>query len=129
MPSYEELLREYYKSEFFSVDFGRAAETADQINKWASRKTRGMINQLVNPETLTRDLVFILVNAIYFKAQWWSRFDKNQTGKKPFYTSSGSVHVDMMRQTNRFLYAENRKLGLQVLDFQYRDTKASMLIL
>ena len=40
-----------------------------------------------------------------------------------------SVQVDMMQQTNRFLYGEERRLGLQALDFQYRESTTSMLIL
>ena len=59
--TYRQLLVEYYNSEAFSVDFRRAEETADQINKWAGKKTRGMINELIDPDTLDDpQLVFIL---------------------------------------------------------------------
>ena len=48
-----------------------------------------------------------LLNAIYFKADWASKFDLKNTREETFTTESGSTKLPMMHQNVLILYAKN----------------------
>lgn len=81
------------------VDFRGAANdgACRAINGWVSDKTQTQIPELLSPQD-TQDAKWVLVNAIYMKANWASRFDKAATVDGTFITASGaSVTVPMMK--------------------------------
>ena len=60
-------LRNNYNAEIFKdVPFDKS--TVDKANAWASEKTNKMIPKIVNE--FSDDTVAMLMNAIYFDAQW-----------------------------------------------------------
>jgi serpin B len=70
------------------------------------------------------DIVSILLNAIYFKANWTTQFDKAKTRQEPFRRPDGStVTVDLMHLDN--YYAEVPKTsvlgrnGVTLVDLPY----------
>ncbi|MEO8016528.1 MAG: serpin family protein [Pseudomonadota bacterium] len=81
-----------------SKNFGDPA-TVTAINTWVKEHTGGVINGIV--DSLDPSLVMLLVNAVYFEAEWTSRFDPANTRRKPFRREDGStVDVDMMSSGN-----------------------------
>ena len=40
------------------------------INKWVSEKTRGKIDQMVDPTSMPDDTVLAIVNAVYFRGKF-----------------------------------------------------------
>jgi len=79
--------QDYFSAKLGGVDFGKP-ESAQTINGWAEKKTRGKIQDVVQFPfpPLTR---VILANAIYFKGKWEHPFDTNQTRPHVFYLSGG----------------------------------------
>jgi serpin B len=72
-------------------DFINQAEPARKvINKWVSDETKDKINDLLPQDSVGPDTRMVLVNAIYFKADWQSQFDANSTGDAPFHLLDGS---------------------------------------
>jgi serine protease inhibitor len=85
----------YYGAEVLPIT------TADAINAWVDRETRGRIDEVV--EEIADDVVAYLINALYFKADWTHRFDRAATRDSPFRRADGStVQVPMMWQEGRF---------------------------
>lgn len=110
-----------------TVDFRGAADPSrKRINTWVSDTTKGKIKDLVPQGAVDALTRLVLTNAIYFKGQWVTAFDKSQTKDAPFQTESGSVTVPMMRKSGDFAYASNAKAELVQLD--YRDSDLAMLI-
>ena len=68
------------------VNFVRSQKAATTINNWVEEKTREKIKDLVKPKMLNTDTKMVLVNAIYFKADWAKQFDKKSTKEKQFHT-------------------------------------------
>ena len=60
-----------------------------EINGWVEKKTRDKIKDLIKPDML-KSAVFVLINAIYFKAKWKYPFKKSSTRSKLFHTESKS---------------------------------------
>ncbi len=102
------LLAENYGAGMNLVDFITSAEEARQtINAWVERQTEGRITDLI-PAGVIDDLTrLVLVNAIWFKANWQAPFDPEKTTDGPFVTLAGDeVTVPMMWGRVRTGYAE-----------------------
>ena len=101
---YKNSVEKYYQAEVSNLDFTKAS-ALKTINNWCSRKTEGMIPEVlkeVNPYMLA-----YLLNALYFKSRWQVVFPKDNTGNESFTTGNGSVkQVPMMKNTAHFLYQE-----------------------
>jgi serpin B len=77
-----------------SRDFDDPA-TVDAINAWVEEKTEGYIDSIV--DMLSPSDVMLLVNAIYFDAEWTLQFDPDHTRTQDFHLEDGgTVPVEMM---------------------------------
>lgn len=132
LEEYLELAGNYYGTEITPLDYLRDPEGARrEINSWiekeTSRKIKDMIPKLKPPffKPLT---TLVLVNAIYFKGEWVTKFNKSATTIMPFYSSKNeTIKVPMMNQENILNYGEND--FLQILEMPYSDNDLSMVIL
>lgn len=128
---YLDLLRKEYFTQLFSLDFGKAQETANFINNWVAGNTNDRIKDIVDAEQVeqTHDGLF-QANAIYFNAKWSNQFEKHATREDIFYTSSAkrkdeSKRIEMMQIQAHFLYADIP--GYQLLEMPYEDSEYAML--
>lgn len=129
LAAFLDLCQRYYGVTITPVDYAADSEAArQQINAWVEEKTRDKIKELLKPPHVNPLTTLILVNAIYFKGNWASQFDPEDTDDGPFYRLAGdAVKAPMMRQTARFGY--NELDGLQVLELPYVGGDLSMLML
>ncbi|MCE2616213.1 MAG: serpin family protein [Phocaeicola sp.] len=103
--NFVEVNKAKYDSEVSPVDF-TAESTKKIINDWISKKTNGCISDFI--KDIDRRTRMMLVNALYFKGSWASKFKKSETEKKEFTNQDGSKNkVDMMHQKGTFAYADN----------------------
>lgn len=81
-----------------AVDFAGDPEGArGRVNDWVAEATHDRIEDLLPPGVITTDTRLVLANAIWFLADWWTRFDPADTEPQPFHRLDGStVQVDMM---------------------------------
>ena len=98
LPEYLDLLALNYGAGIHLSDFKtRADETTEEINLWVSDQTHERIQDILGPGSLGELTRLVLVNAIYFKADWNEPFDALDTQPAPFYLLDGSkIQVDMM---------------------------------
>jgi len=90
---YLDILSGYFFAQAFVRDFN--SQTVDEINNWVADATHGKIDRIIN--TLDANQLMLLLNAIYFKGDWFDRFDEGQTTDKPFTLADGStVNVPAM---------------------------------
>lgn len=89
-----------------TLDFGADPEKSRlQINRFVEEATKENIKNLLTPGSISGDTTVVLANAAFFKGNWASKFDKEETQKKIFYEHSRMpVYVDMMRQKGNFNY-------------------------
>ncbi|HHW93931.1 MAG TPA: serpin family protein [Clostridiaceae bacterium] len=77
----DQLASHFYASAF-KVDFNDKA-TAETMSKWVEEQTRGKIK----PEIDLSEADMILMNTLYFKADWASAFEEVNNRQDFFYTS------------------------------------------
>jgi serpin B len=121
------LLAENYDAGMNLVDFQVAADDARQeINEWVEDRTEGRIVDLIPSGVITELTRLVVVNAIWFKANWAEQFEPSLTTDGRFATLGGAdVTVPMMHGGGRFLHASGE--GFQVVRIPYAGG-ASMVV-
>ena len=100
--------------------------SASQVNKWCSEKTNGKINHIIDS---IKGIEMILLNAVYFKSDWKSKFKTESTRLKDFTNSNGeTVKVKTMYQEYDSInyYGDDK---IQIIELPYEDNHLSMVII
>ncbi|XP_060623866.1 glia-derived nexin [Anolis sagrei] len=116
-----------------SIDFEDQDSACDTINHWVRNKTKGMIDSVLSPDDIDSALTrLILVNAIYFKGLWKSRFQPENTKKRTFNAADGkSYQVPMLAQLSVFRCGTTstpNDLWYNIIELPYHGETISMLI-
>lgn len=124
-----EINQKYYCAETRLVDFvGNGEAAGKEINTWIERNTQDKIRDVIQPGQISRDTVLVLCNAVYFKGNWVTRFDRKATVDTPFFLKPGqSVTVPMMFQMLRWPNHRSEEVTLVALPYAGNDL--SMVIL
>jgi serpin B len=100
-----------------------------EINAWVADRTSGRIKDLLPEGTPDPQTRMVLVNAIYFKADWARPFDPHSTADAPFHLLDGSqAQVRLMSETligTPYAQAD----GYQAIELSYQGGTAAMDIL
>ncbi|XP_045905562.1 leukocyte elastase inhibitor-like isoform X3 [Micropterus dolomieu] len=131
LPLFLEATEKYYQADLKAVNFTGAPEACRaEINSWVQQQTENKIKDLLKPGTVSSMTRLALVNAIYFKGNWMSRFKKGNTKKMPFKVNKNeSKPVRMMYQKKKLPYNYVPELRLQILELPYVKEELSMFIL
>jgi len=123
------LLRTDYGAGLQQVDFKGATEAArSTINQWVEQKTQDKIKDLLAPGALRPDTRLVLTNAIYFKGNWQTQFDKAQTREEDFYVSQTKLTTaPLMHREGSFGYFDGGTF--QVLEIPYKSNELSLIVL
>ncbi|XP_063483433.1 antithrombin-III isoform X5 [Symphalangus syndactylus] len=106
-----------------------AEQSRAAINKWVSNKTEGRITDVIPPEAINELTVLVLVNTIYFKGLWKSKFSPENTRKELFYKADGeSCSASMMYQEGKFHYRRVAE-GTQVLELPFKGDDITMVLI
>ncbi|KAK9874766.1 hypothetical protein WA026_005573 [Henosepilachna vigintioctopunctata] len=120
-PEFLKLAQEIFDASLESVKFAENVKAADTINKWVESRTNKKIQNLVDPSALDKFTRMVLVNALYFQANWSLPFDEYATSKRKFYKSEKEeLDVHTMHKTATFKYAENKDLDAKLIQIFYQ---------
>ncbi|NXL32281.1 SPB10 protein, partial [Glaucidium brasilianum] len=129
LPIYIQLSKNYYKAEPHKANFQTAPEQSrKEINAWVEKQTEGKIKNLLASQDVTYATKLVLINAIYFKAEWEEKFPAENTILQPFRLSKNKtkpVKMMHMRHTFPVFIMETMK----VIELPYVKHELSMFIL
>jgi serpin B len=126
------------------VDFKAAPDAVRlTINKWVETQTDDKIKDLLPPRSVNSATKLVLTNAIYFKGEWQTKFDKASTKDEDFHlsmtdtgaTQTGSAHIAAAQTVKAPLMHIEDKFGyfnggtFQALDIPYKSGELSMIVL
>ena len=123
------ITKKHYGGGLRRVDFVHATEQARQtINRWVEDQTEHKIRELIWKGDLGPADALVLTNAVYFKGDWASGFDKQWTQDAPFWINEKEkVVVPMMHQSGKLRFASAD--GIYILDLPYKGDRLSMVLL
>ncbi len=129
LPDFLDTLSVNYGAGILLMDFINSPDPSRKIiNQWVSDETKDKINNLLPENSITSDTKMVLVNAIYFKADWLSPFDANDTYDSTFkLLDSSEVTVPMMGQQLYIPYFVGD--GYAVAELPYAGESAVMTLL
>lgn len=105
LPSFLTTVQNYYEASMQPTDFDDPF-TVNTINSWGADQTHNKIKKIIDAVS-PGDLMY-LINAIYFKGAWQTKFPSSNTHDDVFYAAGGAVTVPFM--TNEMvahLYADS----------------------
>ena len=122
------LIKKYYQSDFYFVDFVENYKNVrKKINNWIQNNTNKKIKSIINPEIITPLTVLILCNIIYFKGEWYLKFDPQFTVKDDFYVSLKKIKkVYMMKKISYFKFKDFGEF--KAIELPYEGRTLSMII-
>ena len=129
LDAFLQLLKTDYGAGLNQVDFKGATEAARlTINRWVEQKTQDKIKDLLQPGTLAPSTRLVLTNAIYFKGDWQTQFDKAHTRDEDFYPSQTQTKkVAFMHRESSFSYFDGGTF--QLLEIPYKSKELSLVVL
>lgn len=129
---FKDCMKDLFHEEFETLDFKNDPEKSRiYINKFVENVTENNIKDILIPGTITQATDLVVANAAYFKGQWASKFNADETIKAIFYSTPEKQHfVDMMTKKGVFNHAVNERLGCHVLELPYlgEENGISMMI-
>jgi len=121
---YLNVVRTSFKADMQLEDFvNEGPRVVQTINTWVEDQTNRLIRNLLSPGDIGADTRLVIVNCIYFKGVWRKQFDKGITNENAdFYGESGAVSkVPLMYVKEKFSYAENKDLRVQIAHLPYKS--------
>jgi serpin B len=124
---FAKLMRRSFFAKASPLDYDKPKRARTIINRWAARKTKQHIKQLIPKGSLSSLVRMVLTNAIYFKGTWKHKFKGSDTRDAPFYLDEWkSVQVKLMRRKGRYRYL--KEAGYQVVELPYEGKALGMLL-
>lgn len=127
--SYNKLVSKTYGASVQKLDFiGKPEESRGVINDFVLRLTNNRIADLLPAGSVDNLTRLVLTNAVFFKAQWKTKFQKDRTGDGNFYlTPENPIKCKMMGMKRKVNYFEDETV--QAIDLPYAGGNYSMLII
>lgn len=127
--NFKEVAISKFKSGIESLNFADAVNSANTINHFVEEQTNGKIKDMIKSDQLDAETRSVLVNAIYFKANWEQPFSSDLTEKSDFYNSeTEKVSTDFMFMDSDFNLAYVDDLDAKVLELRYAQSNTSFVI-
>lgn len=123
-PEFIKRAKQFYEAQVTELDFDDPASVAT-INRWVSDNTKAKIDKII--DSIERDTILFLINAIYFKGKWANEFAKERTKEDAFHPESGPERrAQMMSQSGSYRYYEAK--NFQAVSLPYGGGRVSMYI-
>ena len=127
IPQYKADMQNYYDAQIEAIDFN-SSNIVHKINNWCNIHTHGMIPEIISEGELNPNRVMYLLNAVYFKASWTTKFDSKETRDNYFTKQDGTtVQHRMMHLQTKAAYGEDDLC--KMLCLPYGNRAYSMIVL
>jgi serpin B len=127
LPAFLKTNTDFYNAEVKALDFSNKTASANTINSWVNAQTNNKIPKII--DQIADGARMYLINAIYFKSTWKTRFDAAKTYKAPFRLADNStVQADFMTNNGIDLKSAYDN-GTNVVELPYSNSKYSMVII
>lgn len=129
--TYQNISEVVYGAKLLPLNFKEKPELSRAfINDWVANKTEKHITDVIPEGGIDDRTVLVLVNTIYFKGRWKSKFRPENTRVEKFFTAAPEFcEVPTMYQEAQFHYASIRSSKVQVLELPYKGDDISMVFI
>ena len=131
LEEFQTCLQENYHAHMSSLDFTENEKAARTINDWVKTQTRDKITDLIPTDSLNALTRLVLVNAVYFKADWSAQFEKDRTVPGRFWvTETESKEVEMMSMKGHEMdFTRLDQLDSTMVELPYKGNRIVMQLI
>lgn len=116
----------YFGATVRPLDFNDAAASVAAINGWVNEATNGKIPKIL--DGIDPAQVMFLIDAIYFKGDWRTKFDVAQSVLAPFWRADGTVQNDVQFMHRHATMRLAQGPFWAAVDLPYGDSAYSMTV-
>jgi serine protease inhibitor len=125
LPTFIDETEKHYHAPVKAVALA-SPEAMREINEWVAEATHDKIPTLLS-HTLSDSDAMVLLNAVYFKGAWQSKFDTAATRPHPFTLTNGRVvNRPLMNREARIQYERTREF--QAVRLPYAGDRLAMYV-
>ncbi len=124
IPEFLDANKNYYQAEVEAFD-SSLPTAVDTINQWVSDNTNELIPEII--EKIDPLDVLFLINAIYFKSEWETKFNKENTHEASFLTPDNIELVPMMSTAFKGINVLDTN-NLKAFELPYKGNKFSFFV-
>ncbi len=106
--------KEYFKANVFEKPFDES--TKNEINKWISDNTDGMIKDML--EEISQYARFYLINTVLFNGKWEKNYREEELVERTFTTSSGQTKKTRVMYLHYDTYYEYNEAKIFKKDYE-----------
>merc|ERR1712088_1003895 len=126
---YRTSLNNGFQSDIREFDFGSNSQgSVQEINRYVEDVTNQKIKDLLADDDVDGLTRMVLINAVYFKANWQFASNAEETFESSFSSPEGSINTQYMSREADVRMLVDRERQLQILELPYEDSNRSMLI-
>merc|ERR1712088_942228 len=126
---YRTSLNNGFRSDIREFDFAsNSLGSVQEINRYVEEVTNEKINDLLADDDVDGLTRMVLINAVYFKANWQFAFNAEETFESSFSSPEGSINTQYMSREADVRMLVDKERQLQILELPYEDPNRSMLI-
>ena len=131
LEEFQTCLQENYHAHMSSLDFTENEKAARTINDWVKTQTQDKITDLIPADSLNALTRLVLVNAVYFKADWATQFEKDRTVPGRFWvTETESKEVEMMSMKGHEMdFTRLDQLDSTMVELPYKGNRIVMQLI
>ncbi|KAK9912083.1 hypothetical protein M0R45_035958 [Rubus argutus] len=123
--SYKKVALNSYKAALNQVDFKANPEKVRiEVNSWINKETKGLIPEILPPNSVTSGTSHIFANTLYFKATWDDQyFNASSTRNGEFHLLNGDSVMGVPFMTSGGSHFITAFEGFKVLNLQYKPSR------
>merc|ERR1711994_653213 len=126
---YRTSLNNGFQSDIREFNFNsNSLGSVQEINRYVEDVTNQKIKDLLAEDDVDGLTRMVLINAVYFKANWQFAFNADETFESSFSSPEGSVSTQYMNREAEVRMLVDKERKMQILELPYEDPNRSMLI-
>lgn len=129
LPNFLQVAQDNYQGLLQFVDFANDPDGArERINGWVKDQTKKRITELLKKGVVGTDTRLVLVNAIYFNAEWAMPFPQTETRLEDFNIAASQV-IKVLMMNRRFATNYMATSEFQLAEFMYKNNELSLVVI
>merc|ERR1712218_114123 len=126
---YRASLNNGFQSDIREFNFNsNSLGSVQEINRYVEDVTNQKIKDLLADDDVDGLTRMVLINAVYFKANWQFAFNADETFESSFSSPEGSVSTQYMNREADVRMLVDQERQMEILELPYEDPNRSMLI-
>lgn len=127
-PAYNKACEQAFGASAEPLNYGHPESARKRINEWTSKRTQGLIEELIPPRGIDSTTALVLSNALYFKGQWQHPFREELTKPGTFHAPDKKLELPFMNSLVPAAYRKTENYIAVSLPYEGSDLAMAFIM-